>query len=335
MQRVTLKNVAEEAGVALSTVSFVINRNRPISDAVKKRVHAAIKKLNYVPNETARMLSSRRKNVIGVLVDNCTEQATGNTLEAINRECIKNSYRMHLNIVSPDITDDPGRAVEELAASGTVSGIINMLPKVKAMDTLKLCRRIPSVTFMRSSMLSTAFFNFADGVILAMDHLWTLGHRRIGFIGGRNFSSEYDDDPRLMGYRQFWLDRGMQVPEELIERSGRSTEEGIRFAGILYENKATAIVCGNEYIAAGVLHWAHANKVEVPNQLSVVAYDDSKVSTSVYPPLTTVKVPIEEVSKLTVRALLDKIEGKEMVKDTFCKPQLIVRNSTGPVPDNL
>ncbi len=333
MQRVTLKTVAEEAGVSLSTVSFVINRNRPISDPVKKRVHAAIKKLNYVPNEAARMLSSRQKNVIGVLVDNCTEQATGNALEAINRECIKNSYRMHLSIVSPDI-DDPGRAVQEMAASGAVSGIINMLPKVKAMDTLKLCGRIPSVTFMRSSMLSASCFNYADGITMAMDHLWMLGHRKIGFIGGTNSCYDQEEDQRLTGYRQFWYSRNLPFPSELIEIGGRGTEDGIRFAQMVYDNGATAIVCTNEYIAAGVLHWAHANQIEIPGKLSVTGYDDSKVSTAVYPPLTTVRVPLDEISKVTVKALLDKIKGNDISAETICKPQLIVRNSTGPVFEN-
>ncbi len=330
MKRITLKTVAEEAGVSCSTVSFVINQNRPISDEVKKRVHVAIKKLNYVPNEAARMLSSHKKTVLGVLVNNCVEDATGTMLEAINEVVLKYGYRMHLNIVPPGY-DSARKAMQEMAANGFLAGIINMLPEISAVETMKLCGRLPAVTFLRQTILSPVYFDYAYGITLAMEHLWQLGHRKIGFIGGKNNCADTETEHRLTGYRQFWIGQKMSVPEEFIEISGGSTEEGIRFSGMLYERGITAVVCGNDYIAAGALYWANANKIEVPSQLSVVGYDDSRVATMIYPPLTSVHLPIREIAELTVKGLVDRINGHDQSGNQICKPQLVIRNSTGPI----
>lgn len=328
--RITLNDVALEAGVSKSTVSFVLNKNRPISKPVTQKVLEAVEKLRYTPNEAARMLSSHSNRVIGVLIITCNDPFTGMILESINKELTARGYRMQLCIAGEG-RENAVAALERLSAGGTVDGIINMLPALGVSETLRNCNRVPAVTYLRPQITSPVYVDFIAGIRNLLDYLYALGHRKIGFITKTEPSKDVAEEPRLTGFKQFLSAKGLDSGANLIEVGDGIMESGIQLAPKLYEQGVTAIACFNDQTAAGVLFWCHENKIRVPEQLSVAGFDDSPITEFVYPPLTTVQLPAQELGEMTVAAVIDRIDGKNTGQHRILTPRLIIRESTGPI----
>ena len=325
-KRTTVGDVALEAGVSKSTVSFVMNKNRPISKEVTERVMKAVHKLNYSPNKAAQMLSAKNNRTIGILIETCNDAFTGVMLEEINQNLLSNKYQMHLAIAGQG-KENAIKAISNLASGGIVGGIINMLPELSISETIKYCNSVPTVTYLRPQVNSPVYLDFISGIKDAMDYLWGLGHRDIGFIGIEEKSTDLNEDGRLTGFKQYLTSKNVEIDHNKIVMAPGLFESGISASERLYSQGVTAILCANDQIATGVLYWCHENKVDVPSQLSVVGFDDSPIASIVYPALTTVQIPARELAAITVKGIIDKMNGKIIGQHQVLKPRLIVRKS--------
>ncbi len=330
-KRITMSDVAVEAGVSKSTVSFVLNRTRPISKEVTRKVNEAVKKLRYTPNEAAQQLSRTNNRTIGILVESCSASFAGVIIDAINQNIVNNNYRMQICIAGYG-KENAERAMASLVTGGSVQGIINMHPDLSISEAIKLSDSIPVITYLRSHVSSPVYLDFISGMREAMDYLYGMGHRKIGFIGLTGNTADRDEEERLTGYKQYMVLKGLGIDDDMILLRNGIFESGIEAGERLYNNGATAIVCGNDQIAAGVLFWSHEKDIKVPGQLSVIGFDDSPIAYKVYPPLTTVQIPAEELAEITVKGIIAKIENHQPGQHRVLTPRLIVRKSVGPVP---
>jgi len=320
-QRVTITDVAKQAGVSSSTVSHVLSGKRPISVEVCKKVKKVIKELGYRPNQSAQNLVLKKSMQIGVLIDEVENSITGSLVDVISAYLRKAGYGLLLGICGRDISI--AKEYTEKFSAGMVDGIINMVSSLSSADICKLCGEVPYVTYMRNTG-SPVTFDKLGGALLAMEHLWGLGHRRIGFIS----SDSNPMDEREVGYRQFLSRHISSIDESLIVRGNDTPDSGFVGAQELYSRRVSAIFSANDMMAVGVLQWAYNKGLQVPQQLSLVGFDDSLVAQAVVPALTTIQMPVRQLAEKTIEGLFLVMQGKPVGQTEVLSAKLMVRNST-------
>ena len=223
------------------------------------------------------------------------------------------------------------KVLKRLVAS-MVDGIINFQPDISVEDADQATGPVPTVTFLRPHQDSPAYLNIEAGVATAMAHLWDLGHRRIGFIGGERIKSpEMPRDPQVASYEEFLQTRNAFDLELCIMSEGRFCD-GIAHIEALWKSGVTAIAAANDEVAAGVLSWAHGAGIRTPQELSVVGFDDSELAKLVTPTLTSVRFPYQEIADITADAIIGLVNGEPLPPHVIIEPILIERKSTAPAP---
>ncbi|AEJ62010.1 transcriptional regulator, LacI family [Spirochaeta thermophila DSM 6578] len=343
-ERVTIVDVARRAGVSVSTVSNYLNgRMNLIKDKTRNRIKQAIEELNYRPNPVARQLKTGSAPFIGLVVPSVANPFYGTFAHHVEVEAAKRGFHVLLG----NCCRDPERErefAEELVAYG-VRGIVfgSSLADISYLSDLAkegLCL----VTFDRS-LTNSEHVQFdgvgvdnRQGVYIATRHLLGLGHRRIAFVSGSIRTVNRLD--RLTGYEQALRDAGVEEDPSLIWQ-GETVEGFGDFNAIQLGKQAayqlltrserpTGIVTVNDMFALGVYAGAKELGVSIPQDLSVVGFDDIELAEIVEPPLTTVRQPIPLLASKAVELLLNRLEGKEVREGQYYMfpPELIVRRST-------
>jgi len=325
--RITIVDVARYVGVAPSTVSHAISGKRSISLAVRQRVDDAIEKLGYQPNFVARSLVMRKTDTVGLIVSALYNPRTCQLIEALESELIKRKYRILLGLTQ----SDPRRSEAYLRqfAQGTVDGVINLDPEL---DSLELQRRLPdtpAITYMRPESDAPFRVDLAGIIRQIMIHLWSLGHRRIAYLALSERSSE---NSRLVSYEQFCLTKGLRPSSQWIRHGNGRVDGGLEQGTTLVQAGFTAIVAENDLMAAGAMQAVREAGLQVPQDVSVVGFDDSYVSTVTWPALTTVRFPTAELARWTIEALVCRMSGQPAGEQHVVHPQLVVRGSTAKPP---
>lgn len=323
---VTLKQIAEQAGVSIRSVSVVLNGKAVesrISPEVAQRIERIARDLDYRPNAMARAIRLKKSFQIGVLVRELANPYTGAVIEAMESSLLAHGYKLLLGLTnrSPEV------ACAYLAefSQGVVDGILNLDPVLDE-EAFAECRiTLPYIHYMRPSPGYSLRLDYQRGMELGLSHLWKLGHRRIGFISGP--PSETDTDERLQSYVAFFEQR--QLPSDAIEYGAWTFESGRAAAVPLIDRGCTAIFAANDLMAAGAVKAALSRGLSIPGDLSVVGFDDSILSQMTEPSLTSVRVPIEKLATQSVEALIALIAGKRLRQPAAVRPTLTVRESTG------
>lgn len=323
-KKTTIIDVAKQAGVSSSTVSHVLSGNRPISSVVCNRVRKVIEELGYKPNQAAKALVSKQTMQIGVLVDEVDNSITGRLIEEISAFLRNKGYSLLLGICAYDREVAVGY-IEKFCA-GVVDGVINMVGGLPASEVVRLCGGVPNVSYMRNED-SPVVFDKLGGSMMVMEHLWGLGHRKIGFIASPSENAEIPEE-RELGYRQFMARIGCEVDESLIMTGDDMTQSGFVLGQKLYELGVSAIFAANDMMAVGVLQWAYEKELRIPQDLSVAGFDDAPIAKAVVPALTTVQMPVALLAHKTVDGLLAKIDGKDYGQTEILSAKLMVRKST-------
>jgi len=325
--KITIEDIARKAGVSKSTVSYALNGKRPISEHVRNRIAAVIGEFDYHPSYAAQMLTSRKTMGIGIATDQCSNPGTASFLEEMGRLSRQSGYHLMLGI-SGGVVEE-GREILKQFASGIVDGIINCLPEISVVEAVGLCGSVPLITYNRHAPSSPAEPDYIAGITELLSYLFTLGHRKIGFIASRQRGMQSPDgDPCQIGYRMFCEKYKIDYNPELVFVGNGDFDSGSAFGELLYKRGATAIFAGNDRAAAGVLSWANENGVSVPGQLSVAGWDDSPLASACSPSLTTVQMPYSELAQYTFNALLKKIKGGGDSDKHIINPHLMIRRST-------
>ena len=334
-ESVTLADVAAQAGVSKMTVSKVINRKPGLKDSTRERVMEVVEQLGYTVHASARALAGGRTETLGVLVPSLYSQYLSEIIRGVDRTALKAGMEL---LISTTRRSSGPRNTGRLA-QGLVDGLLIVLPDPLALDERTLrSLPLPVVIIAPNTeeadhlpMFPTVDADHYTGARLAMDHLLSLGHRRIGLISANGRMSH--SLKRVSGYREGLLTAGIPLDPELEVEGDFTQKAGFDAARTLLNLPVppTAIFAVNDVSAFGAIEAIKDHGLRVPEDISVIGFDDIPQASQVYPPLTTIRQPLLEMGAAGTRLLLALIQGVEAVTDRLIVPtELIVRSSTGP-----
>ena len=332
-KKVTLYDVASLAGVSYQTVSRVINNSPNVALTTRERVLQAISELEFRPNQAARSLNTRQSHVLQIITYNITHL---HTVEAMLYTARQLGYRMALSTIWDHTSDNEIREQLDGLSSWLIDGLLIIMPNFsfKYQEQIELCRGIPGVligTDLETDAPAVAI-DQRYGTNLALQHLLDLGHTQIAEItGDRNFS---DGKARHEAYIKFVEAHGLEK-DLFVEGNwrGESGYNGVK--QLLDKGKHfTALFCGNDEVAIGALLALEECGLRVPTDVSVVGFDDIRISPYVNPPLTTIRQNFPDMGKKAVEYLVEMIKDSNTpIRQHILFPELIVRKSTGPVKE--
>jgi len=328
---VTIKQVSELADVSVATVSRVVNGNRWVAENTRRRVRDAMEQLGYQPNTVARALVTNRTETVGMIVANLSGPFYGDLMYQVEHSV--RAHGKHLVVTSSHGQLEGELDAIEFLLKRKVDALILQLDSMSDTDILSLKARvsIPLVIVNRYvPELSDycIYVNNEKGAQQVTDLLLTQSHRCIACITGPLFKQDSRD--RLQGYRQALANTGISFQPDLVVESDFTEAGGADALKRLLKRTRdfTAIVCGNDLMALGVISYAKKNGIKVPENLSVVGFDDIVVSSYIDPSLTTMRVPIGEMGEQAgslACTMTEKIQTPVKLQFT---PTLIQRNST-------
>src|SRR4030065_914247 len=332
----TIKDIAKKAGVSIATVSFVINKTKPISKETKNRVERTIKSLNYYPSKSARSLVTGNTGNIGfILTDDHflrTEPFYTRIFLGTEFEARSEGYYILLTSIRSDFNKE------------------DILPRFilnKSVDGIIIAGKIPHNLLERLSSykLPTVFVDYIpptnsyplvlidniQGGLLATNHLINLGHKNIAFISSDISHPSFSD--RLNGYRQALESAKIPIKNNLIITN--SNYQG-RQAGFILANKiftgnkeVTAVFAGNDAMAIGVMHYLNKKGYKVPEDVSVIGFDDIEADLLLDPSLSTIRVPKIELGVEALKLLVNTLKNKKSLPKKILVPvELMIREST-------
>lgn len=335
-KRVTRKEVAERAGVSVAVVSYVVNNGpRPVSPETQAKVEKAIEELGYYPNELARSLSRQQTATIGLIIPSLLNPVYAEIAESLQRVCMAAGYLVMLG----GTERDPNKEVEfaKLLRAKQVDGVV-ILPSESPQAVLAPLQEAHIPTVVLEHDLPDIYCIAIDdrhGGRLATQHLLSLGHRRIGLIKRQPTSAL--STLRVVGYRDTLADAGISFDPALVVESQAGQAAGYAAMQQLLAllNPPTAVFTHNDVLAMGAMRAIHDAGLAVPDDISVVGYDDTITATYLNPALTTVKFPIAEMGRRAGQIILKLAQNEgNLPAQTITLPvELIVRASTAPPPD--
>jgi LacI family transcriptional regulator len=334
----SMRDVARLAEVSIATVSAVINEKGTVSKALEKRVLDAMEALDYQPDQIARSLRVGRSNVIGMIVPDVSNSFYAEVLRGVEASSERRGY----SVILCDSNEDSDREQRHLKTlySRRVDGVLLASSISQLAHDRLTIRRFPMVfldAIPNGIEQGAVLVDNLEGAYMAVQHLTTLGHTRIGIIGGRLDRSVGID--RLNGYRKAMQEAGLSTPEELIRIGDFHDESGFRSGHELMsiENPPTAIFSCNNRMTLGLLRCLSELGIGCPTSVSVVSFDDADWATSFTPRLTCIAQPTYKMGEIATEMLLDKIEAKDDALDsprTILRAELRIRESTAPCHKN-
>lgn len=331
-RRPTINDIARLAGVSKKTVSRVINASPFVREDTRERIEAVIAELGYAPDPQARGLAYGRAFLIGLVYDNPNPQYVvnmqlglldgmrGSGFELVVHPCDRSS---------PTFLEDLASFVERQRLYGVV-----LTPSVSEDErAAKLMAEI-GCGYVRVASVS---LDTPDHMIETRDrlggreaaaHLAELGHRKIAFVSGPpTFRSSHE---RRSGFEEALNERGLSLAKAYVAEGAYTYESGIEAGHTLLAmaDRPTAIFAGNDEMAAGVLQAARQLSIRVPEDVSVVGFDDFQIASRLWPTLTTVRTPTREIGRLAVERLMGREDDTRDPKSRL--PSLVVRESTAP-----
>lgn len=328
--RPTILDVASLAGVSKSLVSLALSGSPKVSDASRKRIEAAAQQLGYRPNAAARSLVAKKSRTLGVLVLDLHNPVFAEILDGVQNEVRGHGFTTML--VSGG--DDPAleRSEIETLQEFQIEGLILISHRLSE-DTLReIASEVPTVTVTRDDIAIDRMDRVCNddvaGGHMAVDHLVSLGHRRIVCLSG-------GDNPvshaRARGYREAMADHGLTSLAHVVS-GGLTDTAGYRAAQEALQSEPTALFVANDFGAMGAIAAVEEAGLDVPGDMSVIGYDGIRLAGLRSVNLTTVAQPLAELGRLAAKRLLERLEkpSRPAQQDRVAS-QLIVRGTTGPV----
>ena len=329
----TIKDVARQAGVSVSTVSHVLNKTRFVSEEGRERVEQAIRALGYVPSAVARSLKSNTTRTLGMLIPNCSNPYFAEIVRSVEDHCFGAGY----NLILCNTDDEPNRqsVYLQVMAERRVDGLIivstssdgSLSDQLRGLSlpVVLVDREMPE---LRCDLVETAHL---QGGRLATEHLLGLGHREIACIGGP--PGLLPSEQRIEGWRQALAEAGRAPAEHRLWHGGFTSQGGYEAMRRLLQGspEVSAVFVCNDLMGIGALRAAHEARLPVPQALSLVGFDDIELVRFTSPPLTSVAQPKKRIGTLAVDLLLERIDGRRSeVRQVLLQPELCLRQSTGP-----
>lgn len=330
---VTLQDVAEKAGVAPITASRVLNNSGYVSAKTRARVEAAAAELNYVPNSLARSLRSQRTHILALLLADLANPFW--TTVARGVEDVANRQGFSVILCNTDEKEHKQAEYIAVLLSKRVDGFL-LVPTATALEPIQMIQRqnTPVVVLDRTlpnSQVDIVRGDTYGGAYQLTQHLLALGHRRIAVLAGpRHISTSVE---RIAGVVQALHDSGIAIDEELVIHGEYTVESGYMMAAQVLPAAPTAIVAANNFIAIGIGRYLSEQGRRVPQDISVVGFDDLPIAWQSAPFLTVAVQPAYELGRCATELLLKRIQGEtnETAQEIVLPVEIIIRQSTGPV----
>ena len=330
-RQATQLDVARMAGVSTATVSRVINRSPLVKPEVRQRIEAIIARVGYYPHAAARALASNRTYIIGAVIPTLNNAIFAATINALERELQAVDYTLLVAVSNYDLHSEETQ-VRRLLERG-VEGLF--LVGNEHTDALYQALRRAKATYVNTWVFdphqrrpNIGFSNRVAARAL-VDHLVGLGHCAIGMIAGIGAGNDRARD-RLAAVKERLAEQGLSLAfETQVPYAIKDSREVL--AQLIERDKLpTALICGNDVIALGVLFEALERGVPVPERLSITGFDNLPLTEHIRPTITTVNVPAEEMGTAAAHALLSAIAKGERVRSREIPASLLVRETTAP-----
>lgn len=332
--RFDIRDVAQRAGVSVATVSRTINKVPTVNPVLAARVQEAILELNYLPNTQARALVSGKSRLLGLLVPDITNPFFPELIKCFERAAVERGYE--LLIASTNYDSELQHTLRRMVERN-VDGVAVMTFGVEdpVLDELSH-RNIPMVFVDVSDPefpQDVLLVNYKQGMLEAVQHLAALGHCEIGFISGP--LKEHSALLRRHAFLASMHEAGCAAREDLIREGDHRLEGGMEGMSALLELavRPTAVLCSNDITAIGALRTLQQRGLHVPEDMSLVGFDDIHLTEFIHPALTTVRMSQTEIATNAVRSLLARIEQTASNPKPVSVPistRLVIRETTAP-----
>ena len=334
--KLTINDIARMAGVSKKTVSRVINRSPLLNRETRDRVETIIRDTGYVPNPQARALALGRNFLIGLVYDNPNVQM----ILSMQKGILEALHGTEFELVIRPVDRGSNLVMEDIRGFVTrqrLFGVV-ILPPMSENDALARmldeegCRYVRMGSAVLDDPEHMVASNDREAVADAVRHLIAQGHRRIGLIAGpHGFRSAQE---RREGFELALKEAGISLPRSLVADGQYTFESGLSASESLLDlsPRPTAIFASNDEMAAGVLYAARLRGIAVPEELSIIGFDDTPVTTRVWPPLTTVRWPIVAMGRAAALKLIGTAIGEdaEVNEPSMFSSTLIRRGSVAP-----
>jgi len=336
MKKVTINSVASYAGVSKKTVSRVLNNEPNVSAVTREKVLKVFKELDYTPNPIARGLAQNRSFIIGCIYDNPSKSYITRVQTGALAACQENKYNLLIHpceLRGEALIDN----IEHLLQSSRLDGIVLTPPFsdfAELVNFLKL-KKIPYARVASAVLEDDSISvrcNDEQGAFEITEHLIGLGHKSIAFIKGHPDHSATEQ--RFKGYRNALASHGIAFNEDLVEEGNFSYHSGANSARSILDSspRPTAVFASNDYMAAAVLKLATQRQLRVPDDISIAGFDNAPIARHIWPGLTTIDQPVEEMTKQAVTQLINHIaHPQEAPFQVTLESKLITRESTADI----
>lgn len=318
----TIKEIAKKCGVSVATVSNILNGKPGASEATREMVLEIAKKMEYMPSYVAKSLKTKNTRNIGVIAEDMTIFSIPDIIDGITEYCEKVDYKILLtnlrlfkkyNDRYYNREDYFGIVKQEIKkfVAMQAEGIIYVTAHERIMHCIPEDLPIPAVMaygYTESSNVPSVVVDDQGGAYGLIRYLIDKGHRRIGVISGKSDSIHAQD--RLLGYQKALRDSHLIYDPELVCYGDWTRESGYRCVGKLLGRDITAVFCMNDLMAGGVYDRAYELGLGIPEDLSVVGYDNRELSSYYKPPLTTIELPLHDIGYRAAEVMMELLAGR-------------------------
>lgn len=326
---VKLKDIAEKAGVNVSTVSRALNANRELNENTKKRICKIAKEMNYIPNISAQSLVGKGTKSIGVIVPEIISNYFTNMLVSIESELKEKGYSLIIGMTHHNFENEiyylnvmRNRKVDGIILAGSMHKELE-----EHLYTTKNSYHIPMVlmqTFVRFPDYDYIMVDDYYGYSIAVEHLMKKGHKKIGFI-----ADEVSSQMRLPMLKKALTKNGLTLDKNFVKIGKEMFEQGgyLQMKELIQSDQMpTAIFASYDYIAIGAMKALKEHGILIPDDISIIGYDNIREASYISVPLSTISPPVSEMAKVGVNLLVHKIEqNKSAIQHISLKPELVLR----------
>ncbi|AOZ93421.1 LacI family DNA-binding transcriptional regulator [Paenibacillus crassostreae] len=339
MKTITIYDIAEEANVSVSTVSRVLNDTAPVKASTREKILKAIEKHQFQPNALARSLLKKETGTIAMILPDITNPFFPEVFWGAENVARSKGYTFFLCNTAGDYSRESEylSILREKRVDGIIflGGRINLsnCPPELSQEVIEMAMRVPIVLVngnLPKSGLHRIYTDEAEGATIATQHLIDLGHRDIGFIGGLDYTST--TLVKVKAIKKKLKEYGIDLKKEWIQSGEFSVQGGRDLMNKMLNQvrRPSAVLCVNDFTAIGAIKAAFEHGLRIPEDISIVGFDDSPLSTAVIPELTTISQNTNQLGELAVEMLDQIINGNNPKKQIVLKPYLVMRQSTGP-----
>lgn len=329
---VTIYDVAREANVSMATVSRVVNGNQNVKPATRKKVLDVIERLEYRPNAVARGLASKKTTSVGVIIPDISNNLYAELARGI--EDIATMYRYNIILSNSDQNEKKELELLNTMLGKQVDGIVMMSDHVTDSIAHAISQSpVPIIlagSISKDTTTASVNIDYFQAAYEAVSLFIEKGHKQIAFVSGP-LKYTVNGKYKLEGYKKALADANIPFNEEFIKSTDGSYDEAMEAWARLsnLEQAPTAIFAGSDEIAIGLIHSAQDNQVNVPNDVEVISFENSKLARMVRPQLTSVVLPLYDIGAVAMRLLTKYLNKEDVTEKTVILPHRIeIRKST-------